>query len=248
MNALVEQTAFGITTSSRTVAEVFEKEHRSVLASIDSLLEKKPELRVHNFMQSSVKAKMPTGGEREYRAFEMDRDGFTLLAMGFTGEKALDWKLAYIEAFNAMEAELSKRSTALITFDAQELAPALAVVREARQLFGRPVARRLWPQLGLPEVSRTDEIRYEMMTGYELPSSISGWMEYNVLVDDAAQSHAAALFRSYQEWCRDNDEEAENQTNFGRALTHMGYRAKKSALGNIIRTGIKLIPREAGSH
>lgn len=43
--------------------------------------------------------------------YEMDRDGFTLLAMGFTGSKALKWKMRYIEAFNAMEAELRRIAT-----------------------------------------------------------------------------------------------------------------------------------------
>ena len=46
---------------------------------------------------------------RSYRAFDMTRDGFTLLVMGFTGEKALQLKLRYIEQFNAMEAELKAR-------------------------------------------------------------------------------------------------------------------------------------------
>lgn len=40
--------------------------------------------------------------------YEMDRDGFSLLAMGFTGEKALKWKLDYIRAFNTMESELKR--------------------------------------------------------------------------------------------------------------------------------------------
>ena len=45
---------------------------------------------------------------KEYPMYEMDRDGFSLLAMGFTGEKALKWKLDYIKAFNAMERELKR--------------------------------------------------------------------------------------------------------------------------------------------
>jgi len=49
------------------------------------------------------------GIERSYPFIEMDRDGFTLLAMGFTGAKALKFKLAYIAAFNAMEVELRAR-------------------------------------------------------------------------------------------------------------------------------------------
>ena len=49
----------------------------------------------------------PTTGQT-YRSYDMDRNGFTLLCMGFTGTKALKWKLRYIEAFNAMESELRR--------------------------------------------------------------------------------------------------------------------------------------------
>ena len=45
---------------------------------------------------------------RKYKEYLITRDGFSLLAMGFSGEKALKWKLKYIEAFNAMEAELKR--------------------------------------------------------------------------------------------------------------------------------------------
>ncbi|CDC47152.1 putative uncharacterized protein [Clostridium sp. CAG:58] len=45
---------------------------------------------------------------RKYKEYLVTRDGFSLLAMGFTGEKALKWKLKYIEAFNAMESELKR--------------------------------------------------------------------------------------------------------------------------------------------
>ena len=40
---------------------------------------------------------------QEYPAYIMNRDGFSLLVMGFTGKKALEWKVKYIQAFNAME-------------------------------------------------------------------------------------------------------------------------------------------------
>lgn len=42
--------------------------------------------------------------------YEMDRDRFSLLAMGFTGKKALEWKLKYINAFNTMEEKLKAQS------------------------------------------------------------------------------------------------------------------------------------------
>ena len=88
-------------TTSRAVAEIFGKEHRNVLRDIDALLAAEPACLL-NFEQTPYVE--PSTG-RTYRMFEITRDGFTLLAMGFTGPQALKWKLAYIEAFNRLEAE-----------------------------------------------------------------------------------------------------------------------------------------------
>lgn len=87
--------------SSRDIAEHFGKEHRNVLRDIDDL--KKDVL---NFEQMFLSTEIPDNYGRPQRAYLMNRDGFTLLAMGFTGKAALEWKLKYIEAFNAMESEL----------------------------------------------------------------------------------------------------------------------------------------------
>ena len=88
--------------SSRKVAEVFEKEHNIVMRSIRDLVCGDDFSRC-NFAQSTY---MSDRG-KEYPEYLMTRDGFTLLAMGFTGSKAMQWKIKYIEAFNKMEAELS---------------------------------------------------------------------------------------------------------------------------------------------
>jgi Rha family phage regulatory protein len=92
--------------SSRDVAAAFGKQHRDVLRVIDDLLKVEPSLGLRSFAQTPFVE--PQNGQT-YRTFNMTRDGFTLLAMGFTGAKALKWKLRYIEAFNAMEAELRQR-------------------------------------------------------------------------------------------------------------------------------------------
>lgn len=64
----------------------------------------------------------------------MNRDGFSLLVMGFTGEKALQWKIKYIEAFNAMEKELARPTVSLPNFnDPVEMARAWADEFEAKQ-------------------------------------------------------------------------------------------------------------------
>jgi Rha family phage regulatory protein len=93
--------------SSRDVAAFFEKNHRDVTRAVDALINQEPDLALRNFTQG-VYTLAETGGQ-QHRLFEMTRDGFSLLAMGFTGGKALKWKLKYIEAFNIMEAELRNR-------------------------------------------------------------------------------------------------------------------------------------------
>ena len=98
-----------VRTTSRDVADLFEKRHDHILRDIANLVQSEPSL---------AKGGLPTFGDTQYvepsngqtyRQYEMTRDGFTLLAMGFTGKKALKFKLAYIEAFNRMEQALRSR-------------------------------------------------------------------------------------------------------------------------------------------
>lgn len=90
--------------SSRQIAESFEKNHRDVLRAVDNLKED-----VRNFAQMFFEITAPDSYGREQRAYLMNRDGFTLLAMGFTGKAALEWKLKYIAAFNEMEKKLTEQ-------------------------------------------------------------------------------------------------------------------------------------------
>lgn len=92
--------------NSRDIAEVFEKEHAKVLRSIDDLISENPILASQNyFIESKYKAE---NNNKSYKEFLLTRDGFSLLVMGFTGSKALEWKLKYIRAFNEMEKELKR--------------------------------------------------------------------------------------------------------------------------------------------
>lgn len=91
--------------NSRDVAAFFGKSHRHVLRDIDNLITDAG-APLPNFGQGSYT--LPSTGNQEHRCYDMDRDGFSLLAMGFTGAKALKWKLKYIEAFKAMEAEIER--------------------------------------------------------------------------------------------------------------------------------------------
>lgn len=88
-------------TSSLQVADTFGKRHDHVADSIDSLKKDVP-----NFGEMFIETNLPDSYGRNRRGYYMNRDGFTLLAMGFTGSKALQFKLQYIDAFNEMEQQV----------------------------------------------------------------------------------------------------------------------------------------------
>lgn len=100
MNLVVIQNRQAVT-SSLTVAENFGKRHDNVLRDIEALKED-----VLNFEEMFFEAETPDSYGRPRRTYYMNRDGFTLLAMGFTGKKAIQFKLQYIQAFNQMEQQL----------------------------------------------------------------------------------------------------------------------------------------------
>lgn len=90
--------------SSRQIAESFGKEHKDVLRAIENIKAQNCAL-TSMFFETTYTA----GTGKAYPMYLMNRDGFTLLAMGFTGKAALEWKLKYIQAFNAMEKQLAQR-------------------------------------------------------------------------------------------------------------------------------------------
>ncbi|OPY16047.1 MAG: Phage regulatory protein Rha (Phage_pRha) [Syntrophus sp. PtaB.Bin138] len=93
------------TTTSLNIAQVFGKTHKDVLEAIRKL-DVPEDFGQRNFPPSSYK----NAQGKEQPMYTLTRDGFTILVMGFTGPKAMKYKLAYIDAFNKMEAELVKQS------------------------------------------------------------------------------------------------------------------------------------------
>lgn len=89
-------------TNSRDVAELFSRLHKNVLQGIQNL-ECSEEFRGLNFQLTSNKVPMPRGGYRTEQSYNMTKDGFTFLAMGYTGSLAARFKEAYINRFNEME-------------------------------------------------------------------------------------------------------------------------------------------------
>lgn len=132
-----------VTALSTDVAKYFGKSHFHVIRDIEKLIEKLPSSRASIFGASEVQiaSNLKNAPSKLIKAYRMTRDGFTLLVMGWTGEKALQFKLAWLDAFNRMEEQLRKQQTfaeqdnALISNE-QQYELSSRVMRKTHALFG----------------------------------------------------------------------------------------------------------------
>lgn len=102
MNELITIKKDKAVTTSLQIAETFKKQHTKVIRAIENLIEGLPQ----NGDTPKLFYKawyIHPQNHQKYPMYYMNRDGFSLLVMGFTGRKALEWKLKYIKAFNLME-------------------------------------------------------------------------------------------------------------------------------------------------
>ena len=117
--------------SSREVANNFEKQHKHVLECIENLKEGVAEKSADLFIESKYQHPQ---NKQWYKEYLLTRDGFSLLVMGFTGAKALQWKLKYIEAFNKMEQYIKEQKPKLPTTYKEALQHLLVQVEENERL------------------------------------------------------------------------------------------------------------------
>ena len=133
------------TTTSIEVARHFGKRHDDVLRLIRNLVEQLPEGYARNFAAIQIDVDLGMGRTRQDPAYRLTRDGFTLLAMGFTGQRALKFKLAYIDAFNRLERRLLAQQAELPGINPRALmlagqAPAVPLTKAQHAM----VNRRAW--------------------------------------------------------------------------------------------------------
>jgi Rha family phage regulatory protein len=130
MNQLATINNGQVVVSSRQIAENFEKRHDSILRDIENLAKNiTPQNCGMLFIQSEYKNE----NNRMFKEYLLTRDGFSLLVMGFTGQKALEWKLKYIEAFNKMEKMLTTQSPSYQIADPIERAKAWIQEQEEKK-------------------------------------------------------------------------------------------------------------------
>lgn len=149
-----------VVANSRDVATAFGKRHDNVLQAIDNI-DCSPEFTALNFKVSDYRDS--TG--RALRSYDLTRDGFVFLVMGFTGREAAKFKEAYILAFNRMEEELRQMGLAVHDLDGEDLTAwglplrkvdtASRLISTALRVYGPDAARRLWEKdKSLPNLRR----------------------------------------------------------------------------------------------
>lgn len=109
MNDLITVFKTQPVTTSLMVAEHFGKRHKHVLRAIEKAILTRPKSGPSEkpFFKSTYR----DASGRKVPMYYLNRDGFSFIVMGFTGEKANAWKWKYIEAFNQMERVLIQKAS-----------------------------------------------------------------------------------------------------------------------------------------
>lgn len=144
-----------LTVSTTQIAEHFEKQHKDVIKATENLIK---ETSAQNFANLFIESTYLDKYGRAQKSYECTRDGFTLLAMGFTGKKALEWKLKYIKAFNKMEQTIKTSYKALSERQikaSEDRSQAMLINAKARLL--KEQNKRIELMIKNPEYTPADE-------------------------------------------------------------------------------------------
>lgn len=95
-------------TTSLVLAEVFDKKHKNVIQTISSKINSAENSAQYKKMFAETTYTDKSG--KQNKMYYLNRDGFTFIAMGFTGHKADEFKLKYIDAFNKMEKQIKEET------------------------------------------------------------------------------------------------------------------------------------------
>lgn len=162
-------------TNSKLVAEVFGKNHKDVMKAIRNLTEWSAQncAVLEMFSESTYLNEQ----NKEQPMFIMNKDGFTLLAMGFNGKKAMEFKLKYIEAFNAMKRQI-EQSNPSVPQNYLEALKSLVKAEEEKQ------------QLALENKKQQEQIVTISKTNMELGNKITEMLPKVSYYDKILQSNA----------------------------------------------------------
>lgn len=169
MSEIISAKAFKViegrpVTSSLKVAEYFGKQHKDVLESIRKLVALKPEFDRERNFSLTFEIKHLGNTDRKTPFYWMDRKGFSILAMGFTGAKALDFKCAFYDEFERMEKQLHPQCPA----QAQLPAPTLTE-QQAHTIMSKVAMRARRDGAKYQTIYRALKERYQVTKYTHIP-------------------------------------------------------------------------------
>jgi Rha family phage regulatory protein len=185
-----------ILTTSLLVAKTFNKEHKNVIQKIETLLENIGD----NLKSSSPflfqKSEYVTTQNKTAPMYYINRDGFTLLAMRFTGKEALERKIKYLEAFNETERQLLNNSK--ITSKDNRLDIARLLPNASKSSV--EAIKQLYPEY-FTSIPKKDSLEYIC----NVNTSYIKWLEDNGITK-AWLSHfpTTDIYNHYSRYCSDN--------------------------------------------
>lgn len=168
MNQLVFKNNDQIVTSSRNVARDFEKGHREVLRTIDNIVNNGSVQDCTSLFHETTY--VHEQNKQEFRQYLMNRDGFTLLVMGFTGRKAMQFKMQYINAFNQMEQELLKPK---VLTDKEQLVASMKLTIEANEKLDNHDERLTYLEETM-RIDGTEEYRIRRLANQTVVKALGG--------------------------------------------------------------------------
>ncbi len=211
-------------TTSLIIAEVFEKRHDNVRQSVQTL-DCSEEFRLLNFQESSYL----NSQNKEQPMFEVTRDGFSFLAMGFTGKKAAKFKEDYIKAFNAMEQELIYRNELNDAMNEPErtdsIDPIIVGLCEIadKSLKGKASLRILGHLTGAPVEDLAKELdKTETKQHPDIPETINSFVENCCSIDPKRMAEKTKLYSQYKDYCNNKGYVCELKGFFFKKLFKMG--------------------------
>lgn len=178
-------------TNSILVANKFGKEHKHVLDVIRELIKGCADNSADPMFEETTYVHPQNG--QAYPMFIMNRDGFTLLAMGFTGNKALRFKLDYINAFNKMEAEL--KSTKPLTQGQMLVQMAQAYEAQERMLMEQQAKQQIMEKQ-IHRLECATDVNYGFM-------AVLGYAKLHGIA--VTRKLAATIGKAVSKYCRDNN-------------------------------------------
>lgn len=220
MSALVRVIEGEARTTSLAIAEAFGKQHKHVLRAADDIVKMRPDLEP-NFGRKQMAVPIANGSKRMSRYLSINKNGFLILVMGFTGAKALDVRIAFVAEFERMEQVLREgvsdrvlqvaTSQLLLnplfaTAEARDATSiALNAMRRIQHSSGSKAAYRLWLALGFPDVEAQVREDQAMLGAPVQPlGETYRWVEdRQVRVNPAAQAAGIDLWDDYAAWCRE---------------------------------------------